>query len=275
ESVLKLSTTGQLTVADYFTPFDWAMLDSRDADLGSGGVMLLPDAVGSAAHPHLMVETGKSGKIYLLDRDDLGQITNPGVGPDRVVQIVTAGQTGVWGNPAYFALSPTSGIIYYHGSGDVLKGYYVANGHIEDGSAPGDRPILRSPPSTLSQFPGTQPVISADGITSPANPINGIVWELQVDNFGGGTPSGTRPLTGAAFLRALDATNLNNVLYDSGPLGQRDLFGDPIKFTAPTVTNGHVLVGQALTFSVFGLFPPATDVPAAPTNLAAVAQAGA
>src|SRR5262249_2218726 len=56
ESVLKVSPTGQLSVADYFTPFDWKTLDANDADLGSGGTMLLPDAVGSAAHPHLMIE---------------------------------------------------------------------------------------------------------------------------------------------------------------------------------------------------------------------------
>src|SRR5262249_30898692 len=63
ESVLKLSTTGGLTEADYFTPNEWRTLDSRDADLGSGGVMLLPDSVGSAAHPYLMVELGKSGRL--------------------------------------------------------------------------------------------------------------------------------------------------------------------------------------------------------------------
>jgi hypothetical protein len=263
ESVLKLSTTGQLTVADYFTPFEWRTLDSRDADLGSGGVMLLPGSVGSATHSHLMVELGKSGKLYLLDRDNMGQNVAP-PGPDNVVQVVTAGQAGVWGNPTFFQVNPTTGIIYYHGSGDVMRGYTITDGHIDDTH------VMLSPQSTFSNFPGTQPVISANGIANPTNPTDGIVWELQVDNFGGGTPSGTRPLTGAAFLRAYDATNLNNVLYDSGPIGQRDLFGDPIKFTAPTVTNGHVLVGEALTFSVFGLFPAVTGVPGAPSNLAGV-----
>jgi hypothetical protein len=274
ESVLKLSTDGQLTVADYFTPYDWQNLDQHDADLGSGGAMLLPDGLGSAAHPHLMVETGKSGKIYLIDRDNMGQYT-PG-GPDNVVQIVTAGQQGVWGNPALYQLDPTDAIIYYHGSGDVLKGYYVSNGHIEDGTVQGDRPILQSPRgTTFSNFPGTQPVISANGIADPNNPINGIVWELQVDNFGGGTPNGNKPLMGPAYLRAYDATNLNNVLYDSKPIGERDLVGDPIKFTVPTVTNGHVLVGQALTFSVFGLFPVATQPPGPPSNLSGGVAAGA
>jgi hypothetical protein len=276
ESVLKLSATGALTVSDYFTPHEWQTLDSRDADLGSGGVMLLPDSVGSVAHPHLMVETGKSGKLYLIDRDMMGHLNNPGPdptgGPDLVVQTVTAGQTGVWGNPTFFQVNPTTGIIYYHGSGDVLKGYRITNGHIDDTPAN----ILRSPAGTLSNFPGTQPVISANGIANPTNPTDGIVWELQVDNFGGGTPSGNRPLTGPAILRALKATDLNTVLYDSSSsaVGQRDLFGDPIKFTAPTVTNGHVLVGQALTFSVFGLFPQATATPAARSNLAGVVQAG-
>ncbi len=273
ESVLKLSTDGQLTVADYFTPFDWQNLDQHDADLGSGGVMLLPDGVASKDHPHLMVETGKSGKIYLIDRDNLGQYA-PG-GPDNVVQIVTAGQAGVWGNPAFYQIDPTDGIIYYHGSGDVLKGYYVSNGHIEDGSLPGDRPILSSPRgTTLSNFPGTQPVISADGIADPNNPVNGVVWELQVDNFGGGTPNGNKPLQGPAYLRAYDATNLNNVLYDSKLIGQRDLTAEPVKFTVPTVTNGHVLVGQARTFVVFGLFPGATTVPAAPSDLTVAVGAG-
>ena len=273
ESVLKLSTTGQLTVADYFTPFEWRTLDSQDADLGSGGVMLLPNSVGSAAHPRLMVELGKSGKLYLIDRDNMGQNVAP-PGPDRVVQVVTAGQAGVWGNPSFFQVNPTTGIIYYHGSGDVLKGYFISNGHIDDTPAH----IMRGPASTFSNFPGTQPVISANGIANPTNPTDGIVWELQVDNFGGGIFGGNRPVTGPAFLRALDATNLNTVLYDSNPsgaVGQRDFFGEPIKFTVPTVTNGHVLVGQALTFSVFGLFPTATTAPAARSNLAGVVQAGA
>ena len=76
-SILKLSTTNTATtnnlpVADYFTPYDQATLAAQDIDLGSCGPLLLPDSVGSVAHPHLLVGVGKSGKIYLLDRDNMG-----------------------------------------------------------------------------------------------------------------------------------------------------------------------------------------------------------
>jgi hypothetical protein len=260
ESVIKLSTTGQLSVADSFTPFDWQTLDSQDADLGSGGTMLLPDFVGSAAHQHLMVETGKSGKIYLIDRDNMGGFTMGG--PDRVVQVVTAGQAGVWGNPAFFKVDASTGIIYYHGQGDFLKGYVITNGHIDD--TPAD--ILKS--NFRSSYPGTQPVVSANGVADPAHPTGGIVWELQVD---AGDPS-TNP-TGAATLRAFRATDLSTELYDSNQTSFRDQPTAAVKFTVPTVTNGHVLVAAQYSFSVFGLFPAATAAPASPTNLQGTAQA--
>jgi hypothetical protein len=279
ESVLKIDTTPNwspadpqmMTVADYFTPFNWQTLDNQDADLGSGGVMLLPDSVGSDAHRHLLIETGKQGHIYLIDRDNMGKINNPGTGPDLVVQTVTAGQAGVWGNPAFFQTGPTSGIIYYHGSNDVLKGYRITNGHMDD--APAD--ILKSTFNSI--FPGTQPTVSADGTTDPLNPVNGIVWELQVDNAIGriqGASDNTTagPATLRAFIANPTGTSTFTELYDSGQTGQRDFMTGSVKFTVPVVTNGHVLVAGADHFSVLGLFPTETAAPAAPSNLAAQVQ---
>jgi hypothetical protein len=263
ESVVKLSATGQLSVVDYFTPYDWQTLDNQDADLGSGGAMLLPDFVGSTAHPHLMVETGKSGVIYLLDRDNLGK-NSPDLATEqtKIVQRVVAGQAGVWGNPSFFKVNATSGIIYYHGQGDVLKGYVISNGHIDDTSGH----ILRS--GFGSGYPGEQPVVSANGIANPTSPTNGIVWELQVDQYGNeGRPNSS------AILRAFNAGNLSTELYDSNQTSLRDQNGSAVKFTVPTVTNGHVLVGAQYSFTVFGLFPPATAVPAARTNLQGTGQA--
>src|SRR5438093_5891105 len=126
ESVLKLSTTGQLSVADYSTPADGQVLDQNDADLGSGGTMLLPDAVGSAAHPHLIIETGKTGRMYLMDRDNLGKNNTPG--PDQNLQTVTLGGPGVWGNPAFFQDGPNTGLIYYWGTSAPAEAFRVTNG---------------------------------------------------------------------------------------------------------------------------------------------------
>ena len=72
DSVIKLSSP-RLAVIDYFTPFNQLRLDIADIDLGSSGAVLLPDIVGSAAHRRLLVSAGKEGRIYLLDRDQMGQ----------------------------------------------------------------------------------------------------------------------------------------------------------------------------------------------------------
>jgi len=259
ESVVRLNPApvgNQLVVQDFFTPYEFQTLNQNDADLGSGGTMLLPDSVGSAAHPHLLVETGKSGKIYLIDRDAMGEIQNPGTGPDDVVQTVTIGLAGIWGSPTFVPINSTTGIIYYHGDGAVLTGYYITNGHIEDGSQPGDQPILQG--NFGSGYPGSQPVLSANGTVNPTSPTNPIVWELQVAAYG---------TSGPGVLRAYNATNPSIALYTTLMTGLRDQLGGAVKFTVPTVADGHVFVGSQYELSVFGEFPPATAVPATPTGL--------
>jgi len=52
-------------------------LSDNDQDLGSGGVVILPDSAGSAAHPHLLIGAGKDGNIYLVDRDNMGKFSPP------------------------------------------------------------------------------------------------------------------------------------------------------------------------------------------------------
>ena len=60
-------------VADYFMAYNNVALDDNDTDLGSGGPLLLPDSAGIPGHPHLLVAGGKEGKIYLIDRDNMGK----------------------------------------------------------------------------------------------------------------------------------------------------------------------------------------------------------
>ncbi len=61
--------------ADYWVPINWMSLDNFDWDLGGSGPLLVdvPGAIPSS----LVVALGKNGTAYLLDRENLGGISEP------------------------------------------------------------------------------------------------------------------------------------------------------------------------------------------------------
>ena len=73
DSTVKLSTSGGLSVADYFTPMNQASLSAGDIDHGSGGAAILLDQL-SGPVTHLIIGGGKSGVLYLLNRDNMGRL---------------------------------------------------------------------------------------------------------------------------------------------------------------------------------------------------------
>ncbi len=239
-----------LKVVDYFTPFDQATLNNNDWDLGSGGPILLPDSVGSTAHPHLLVGSGKEGRIYLIDQDNMGHYNSS---TDNVVEETNNTTiTGSFGDPAYY-----NGQIYYFGGSnignpnDVGKTFSIANGQLSL------TPTAQGP-DTFS-YPGDTPSISANGN------INGIVWATD---------------TGSNQLRAYNAAISNSTLselYTSGQAASnRDaLTGTIDKFAVPTVADGQVFVGSSDAVNVYGILQAATQAPAAPSNLTATTLSGA
>src|SRR6202521_2308645 len=76
-SFLKLSTAGgTLGVADYFTMLNEVAESSVDLDLGSGGVLLLPDLTDAGGTVrHLAVAAGQAGNSYVVSRDSLGKFS--------------------------------------------------------------------------------------------------------------------------------------------------------------------------------------------------------
>jgi hypothetical protein len=242
DSVFKLSTSGGLAVASYFTPFNQASLAQLDLDLGSGGVMLLPDQPG--AHPHELTTAGKEGKIYILDRDNLGGFNATA---DQVVQEFKGLAKSAYSSPAYF-----NNTVYYHGVGDVLKAYALSGGVLKI------MPTSKS--STVFGNPGATPSVSANGTS------NGIVWELQTDAWTRGGP---------AVLHAYNAGNVNRELYNSSQKGTRDKLGPAVKFTVPTIANGKVYVGTQTSFSIFGELgmAPATKLEVAVKSFAPAVHA--
>jgi hypothetical protein len=242
---------GQLPVLDSFTPHDEAPLSNVDLDQGSGGVLMLPAAAGSAAHTNLVVQTGKTGRVYLLDRDNLGGFTPTDSGAVQILPDGTIGGGGSYDTPAYFS-NGTQQLIYYMGAGDVLKSFTVANGQLST------QPFAAT--GQVFGFPGANPMVSANGAQ------NGIVWVLD-DHLNG---TSGHPNSGPAVLHAYDATTLTE-LYNTSMNGLLDQLGNAVKFTVPTVADGKVYVGTQTGLYVLGLFPAPTSKPTAPINLTATA----
>jgi hypothetical protein len=220
DSILKLNTVQNgLGVKDYFTPFDQAMLDTSDLDLGSGGILILPDQGG--LHKHELIGGGKEGTLYLVDRDDLGQYNT---GTNNAVQTFPGITTSIKTTAAYW-----NGSVYLSGQKDNVKMFALNGG------------LLTGPTSSSTAFfmdRGPSLSVSANGNS------NGIVWALDHDFM---------------ILYALDATNLIHELYDSTQaLKLRDKLAPTSRFTTPTVANGKVYIGSISGLSVYGLLPTLT-----------------
>jgi hypothetical protein len=117
DSFMKLSTTNGLKVADYFTPWDQAAFQANDTDVGSGGLLLLPDQSGTV--PHELLGAGKEGEIYLINRDQM--TTNNGhFDATNFYDFVVQTNIGMI-KPAFDTPACFNGRIYFAGNGDRLK----------------------------------------------------------------------------------------------------------------------------------------------------------
>ncbi len=227
DSIVRVSlANGVITPTDYFTPYNQQSLDDADSDVGSGGVVVLPDQTGT--YPHILVQAGKQGNLYVVNRDKLtndGSHYCDGCSSDPEILQTIEGVGGLWSMPAYW-----NGNIYLWGNGDHLNAYSITNGQVSAS------PTSQS--SESSGFPGSTPAVSANGTT------NGIVWAVESDAYTSGGPS---------ILRAYNATNVSQLLYGSNLTSGRDTLGPAVKFVVPVVTNGKVYVGTQKEVDVFGL----------------------
>jgi hypothetical protein len=168
ESVLRFNYVALqgLQVNDYFTPSDYASLSAGNSDLGSGGVLMLPDPppTTSTIFPHLALAAGKKGEVYIMNRDDLG-----GLGNDlQIVQNFMVAKP-VFASPAYW----NERIYYLPNSSPLL---YFTRGN--DG-------FLSGPITTSTGQGGTNMSISANGNTG------GVLWLIT----GGGSLTATDAMT--------------------------------------------------------------------------------
>lgn len=235
QSVVRLGVdaSGALSAQDFFSPANAATLDLNDQDLGSGGPVALPSPYfGTAAVPNLMVEVGKDGRVFLLNRDNLGGKAQGAGGGDNVLQSLGP-YRGQWGHPAVYG--GEGGYVYYTQDASTLLAFkYGVDGQ--------GKPALTLAGNTTETFGYTSgsPLVTSDGTT----PGSAVVWVVNVDG-----PSGANGRL-CAYNAVPTSTHLN--LLRCFPIGTG------VKFATPSASNGRIYVGTRDGY-LYGFGRPVTS----------------
>jgi outer membrane protein assembly factor BamB len=218
---LKLSNAGgKLAVADYFNAHTTLSDSGRDADLGSGGALVLPDlrdGLGNVVQ--LALGAGKTNKMYVVNRNAMGKFS-PKSDAALYQRLDHALSGPVFSTPAYF-----NNTVYFAAVNDTLKAFSIVDARLD--------PTPASRSAARFAYPGATPSISANGNA------DGIVWVVEARG------------SDAGVLHAYDATDLTHELYSSSRTNGRDAFSDN-KFITPMIANGRVFVGTLTGVAVFG-----------------------
>jgi hypothetical protein len=229
-SALKLTPTGStLQVSSFFTPHNFQFINDNDLDYGSMGSLLIPGT-------NLFLTGGKEGKLYLLNKDDMG-----GYAPafDNVQQVVTLGSYANLHCQAAYYKGSAKEFVYVWSENDLLR------------AIPFDRAgnLLGSHAQVASSKPG--PTGQSGAVLSVSSNGSqdgtGILWASYASS--GDAEHDVSP----GILRAFDANDVTKELWNNQQK-PRDAGGSYAKFAAPTIANGHVYLP---TFSnrvvVYGL----------------------
>ena len=227
---------GKLSVVDWFTPYNYTSLNDADLDTGSTSVILVPGTP-------LLIAGSKAGMMYVLNRDKMGGFNM--FADQQIVQRFPASSGFMYGTPVYWHREGSRPWIYSWGVDDRLKAFQAGDTQINP------VPISQSLESISSPRPGGFLSLSANG----HDPQSGILWALQpVEN--------ANQKLSAGILRAFNASNLSQELWNSNAAGSRDDIGLFAKFCIPTVANGRVYMASfSHQLHVYGLNPRPQAMP--------------
>lgn len=83
---MTINDDGSLTIVDFFMPYEKQALDGADKDLGTSPLEILPSEFACGEYTRIGVVTGKSGKTYWINLDDMGGYKNGANAQDAVIQ---------------------------------------------------------------------------------------------------------------------------------------------------------------------------------------------
>jgi hypothetical protein len=230
ESVIRLQpqSNGDLQAEDFFSPSNAPSLDASDEDFGSGGPTGLP--FGTSAYPDMLMQAGKFGEIYLLNRDNLGGRSSGDSGALATVGPIAA----QWNHPAFFADTTTLTAANTPSSNDYMI-YVGKNDYVREfkvGAKSNGKPTLtdvNNSTFTIGYSSGT-PAITSNG----TNPSTGLIWvEHHTDTSGSGAYLGAWELLGVP--RSGGGTKLSEIW--SAPIGTGS------QFIPAATANGMVYIG--------------------------------
>ena len=228
ESVVKLAPDLS-KVEDLFTPSNVHPLDEADNDYGSGGATVLPEQSGPT--PRLLVAAGKDGRMFLLNRDNLGGYTAGG--PDKVVGMQNIG--GCWCGQSFFRDHSDGALRIVSSGGNNVILWKLETSPSANLTQVGISPTLpgAQDPGFLTSISsgkdGKEPIIWAVARPNDPSPANVVLFAFKGEPSGGNLTqlfqgnAGTWPNTGG---------NANLV---------------------PVVANGKVFVASNQQLAVFGL----------------------
>jgi len=248
-----------------------------DTDLGSAGVLLIPDNE-LTEWPQLSVGGDKEGGLWFIDRTNpmpngfnnscakTCTCTPTGSNPSGNVQTFWTGTAyrgkEIQGGLAYWEydhVTPTLNYLFAEQYGKQLFRYPLCND--PRASYPIDPACSSAPLGSTAggqpvNFPtGGTPTVSADSVGA----TDALVWAIggQVQDQNN---NGNGPPTSPGVLYAFDATTMQQK-YSSTNTCTSDAINPSTKFSVPTVANGYVylgtesdnvnIVGQG-TFYIFG-----------------------
>ncbi|MEP6990364.1 MAG: hypothetical protein ABJA80_05475, partial [bacterium] len=218
ESALKLAPSGStLRVASYFTPYNFSFLSYNDLDYGGMGSLLIPNS-------SYFLTGDKDGKLYLLNKDDMGGYTS---GANQVQQVVPLStHSEMHCQPAYYRGS-ASEFVYVWPENEPLRAIpFDRAGNMLDLSGV----VVSTGTGGPAGHSGAMLSVSSNGSLDGT----GIVWASYA--FSGDAEHGVMP----GILRALDARDITRELWNNRQDLLRDGGGAYAKFSAPTIANGHV-----------------------------------
>ncbi len=196
------------TSTDFFAPRNWRELDILDRDLGGTGPVILD--VPGATPAKLLVGLGKDGKIYLVDRNNLG-----GVG--RPVAVAKVATNPIINAAAAYTTSRGTYVVFKGKGSDCPAGQ--SGDLIAVRITPGNPPTVKTAWCAQQNGAGSPMVTTTDGHNEA------IVWSVGAE--------------GDSRLHGFDGDTGQRIFAGGGP---GDVIGLVRRFHTPILAGGRIYV---------------------------------